>query len=226
MDKATEKINILLRQKENWEHRLEYMKIECIKKEEELEKQNKKMEEIFNEQYDLEEEKKDLIKRNKKIDIEEEKSNNRFWVLFVVMNACLIMLLLTVAKPLIMLFVLTCVNLIFTPNLTILSGIQECKMEREYLKNNPIENIDEKILRNKKNIKLQREIISFIKKELTTSKENICNVENFIDIFEERIKEITDIRTKVINDFITNNQQLDNLIDNEYLEYKTKLTKK
>lgn len=220
MDKAIEKINKLLSQKEIWEQRLEQFKNEYTIFEEESKKLNIKIKHLLYEQYDLKEEKKDLIVRNQKIADEEKKSKIKFWAMFIIMNICVLLLLFTIGKPLISVFILVAFNLLFTPSFSILSGIEDCKAEREYLKKNTIENTDEKILRNKKNIKLQKEKISFNNNKLNILKENICQIENFIEIFEERIEEIHDIRQSIIIDFITQNNELDNLINSNYIEYE------
>ena len=228
MDIAIEKINKLLIQQQIWKKRVEQAKTdhkELLTKKERL---NLELNILLDQDYDLNIKKSEIFFGNQQIIEKEKKAKIRFWAATVILNIFISASIITIDKPLSILFLLPASNLILIPNFEILSGLKDCKSEKECLNNNTMEDINQKIEENKKKISLQKEKININNKEIKKMKDNILQMENFLKIFQERIEEINNIRKTVIDKFLTHNQELDNLINNSYLDYenKNKLVKK
>ena len=228
MDIAIEKINKLLMQQQIWKKRVEQEKINYRNSLEEKEQLSLELNNLLNCHYELETKRNKIILTNQQIKTKEKQAKIRFWATVVTLNFFLSVALLTVGKPIATLFIIAATNLILDPNIAIFSGLEDCKLEKEFLKNNSIKDVQQEIDESRKKISLQKEKIKINNKKIKKGKDNILQIENFIQIYEERIKEIDDIRKAVIDKFLTENQELDNLINNSYSDYenRNKLIKK
>lgn len=222
MDKALEKINKLLKQKEVWKKRLNQIKLEyknALKEEKIL---NSEMEQLLNNNTDLFIKEKDIFTKKQKINEKERKSKKRFWAMFSLFNVLIVVLIIMLAKLILSLFLLVGVNLLIIPGLLVVSGLEGCKLEKEYLEKNKIEDIQELIDENSKKINIQKTKINTNNEKLKKLKCDKLEMQNIINILEERIQEIISLRQITIDNYINENLELDNLINNNFLEYENK----
>lgn len=93
---------------------------------------------------------------------------------------------------------------------------------KKYLKQNKIEDVENELNENSKKIKINRKYIEELNEELnnllTIKGELLSN----IDLLENEINNITTIRTNIINEYLNNNLEFDNLFETEYNSTKQK----
>lgn len=93
---------------------------------------------------------------------------------------------------------------------------------RKYLKTHKLEEIEKEIEENQKNYSLNNEKINMIESELTKINIELNKVVSEINLAEEEIKQLNTLRASIINRYLNNNQEFDNLINTKYKIYKLK----
>lgn len=100
------------------------------------------------------------------------------------------------------------------------------RSKRKYLKKNKIKDVEKEIDENNKYLKSYDKEMNDIEIELSNLLIKQEEIKNKINLTETEIEKLEDIRNTVINNYINDNQELDNIINNEYEKQHQLIIKK
>ena len=97
---------------------------------------------------------------------------------------------------------------------------------RKHLKTHKLEEIEKEIEENQKSYSLNNDKINMIESELTKINIELNKVVSEVNLVEEEIKQLNTLRASIINRYLNNNQEFDNLVNTKYKIHKLKKLEK
>lgn len=219
MDKALEKVIKL-------EEELKKLNVENDNIADKIEFTNNKRIKICNLNAKLIQEKEELESKKSKIKYKSKniKKGKKFTILNTIFYAAFFALVITLLNLKLNVSVLMTVicSAFAIPLAVFLGESGNYYFNRKYLKKHKLEDVEKEINEKEKKISFNNKKINTLQSQLTELNIEKVEIEDRIDLTEEEIQELLNLRSAVIRQFIKDNQEFDNLVEKEVQKQKIK----
>lgn len=111
-------------------------------------------------------------------------------------------------------------NIFLIPVSFLFGDVNDYSGAKKFLKNNKLEDIEKELKENQKQLNLNKEKQNNIENELNDLKNNENLLRESIQSLRAEIEKINNIRTDIINNYISDNRELDQLLNKAYNIYE------
>lgn len=226
MDKALQKINELYKILECLCLEKDNIKTEINLKNKQKGDLVRKQEILISKEIELDSKKKDIEYKIDNLEKWKKQRNITSFIAVSIMEFFILAISFSRFNLIPALIVSSALSTVGLPLLIVASDIHNYRWNKKYLKQNKIEDVKNDIAENNKALELNKIALDKIETELF----NLLNQQNLnndsIYLLENRIKLLKGFRNEIINEYLSNNQEFEKVVEEKYNNNKKKILNK